>query len=44
MKSSGKERKRYAVPAGPDGTCSYKVWRSWKKKVSEYEAGSEPSE
>ena len=43
LKFSGKEEERYAVPAGPHGTRSENVWRSWKK-VSEYEAGSGLSE
>ena len=41
----GKDKKRYALPAGPDGTRSYNVWRVWKKKkVSEYEAGNKFTE
>ena len=43
LKFSGKEKERYAVPAGPHGTRSENVWRSWEK-VSEYEAVSGLSE
>ena len=33
LKASGKEKKRYALPVGPDGRPSQKVLWSWKKGV-----------
>ena len=33
LKFLGKEKESHALSAGPDGTRSKKVWRSWKKGV-----------